>query len=374
MFHTTTQHILRSQSKFVLLRPSISASPRHRTRKINRRHPTSPASRQQHNYPGLGQHPRGDQQQPPPPLPPPSISTVNDDEISHFSRLSALWWDERGEFALLHKMNPHRIRFIREKLLEVLQTQPDATTTASANTIFPSNPTQSLESPRVMEGMDVLDVGCGGGILSESLARLGANTLAIDASAENIGIATRHAAADPSFARDAASASASASGTLAFRHTTAEALIQEPKRFDIVCSMEVIEHVDNPAGFLRSCAELVKPGGHLFLSTIARTPLSYLLSIVAAEKVLRLVEPGTHTFSKFVSPSELIDFFTKPLTPGARPWISRTYAHGLPTRLEAEVRGIVYVPWRGDWVLAPQATTPWSTQVNYLFWARKPKD
>jgi polyprenyldihydroxybenzoate methyltransferase/3-demethylubiquinol 3-O-methyltransferase len=118
----------------------------------------------------------------------------------------------------------------------------------------------------------------------------------------------------------------------------------------------------------------VQPGGHLFLSTIARTPLSYLLSIVAAEKVLRLVEPGTHTFSKFVSPGELIDFFTKPLTPGARPWISRTYSHGLPTRLEAEVRGIVYVPWRGDWVLAPRATTPWSTQVNYLFWVRKPMD
>ncbi|KAI0272947.1 S-adenosyl-L-methionine-dependent methyltransferase [Russula aff. rugulosa BPL654] len=335
MLHTTTQHIVRSQSKFIPLRPSISTSPRHRARKIISHHPTSPASRQLHNnYPRLGQHP--------PPPPPPPISTVNDDEISHFSRLSALWWDESGEFALLHKMNPHRIRFIREKLLEVLQTQPDATT--------------------------ILDVGCGGGILSESLARLGANTLAIDASAENIGIATRHAAADPSFAPDAAS------GTLAFRHTTAETLVQEPKRFDIVCSMEVVEHVDNPAGFLKSCAELVKPGGHLFLSTIARTPLSYLLSIVAAEKVLRLVEPGTHTYSKFVTPGELIDFFTKPLTPGSRPWISRTYAHGLPTRLEAEVRGIVYVPWRGDWVLAPRATTPWSIQVNYLFWARKPKD
>lgn len=93
---------------------------------------------------------------------------------------------------------------------------------------------------------------------------------------------------------------------------------------------------------------------------------------MAAEKVFRLVEPGTHTFSKFVNPEELIDFFTKPLVPGARPWISRTYAHGLPTRIEAEVRGIVYLPWRGDWVLAPRETTPWSTQANYLFWVRKP--
>jgi hypothetical protein len=167
MFHTVTQHIVRSQCKVVLLRPPINASFRHRPRKINRHHPpTSPASRQHHNYPGLEQHLPGDQPQPPPPPPGPSVSTVNDDEISHFSRLSAQWWDERGEFALLHKMNPHRMRFIREKLLEVLQTQPNATTTATANTIS-SDPTQSLELPHVMEGMDVLDVGCGGGILSE---------------------------------------------------------------------------------------------------------------------------------------------------------------------------------------------------------------
>ncbi|KAI0249715.1 S-adenosyl-L-methionine-dependent methyltransferase [Lactifluus subvellereus] len=199
--------------------------------------------------------------------------------------------------------------------------------------------------------------------IQQSLARLGANTLAVDASAENVGVASRHAAADPGLL-----------AALAFRHASAEVLVQEAKRFDIVCSMEVVEHVDNPAAFLRSCAELVKPGGHLFLSTIARTPLSYLLTIVAAEKVFRLVEPGTHTFSKFVNPEELVGFFAKPLAQGACPWISRTYSHGLPTRTEAEVRGIVYVPWRGDWVLAPRATTPWSTQANYLFWVRRPKD
>ncbi|KAH9044023.1 3-demethylubiquinone-9 3-methyltransferase [Lactarius hengduanensis] len=256
----------------------------------------------------------------------PSFSTVNDAEIAHFSRLSALWWDERGEFALLHKMNAHRMRFIREKLL--------------------------LDSSRALAGLDALDVGCGGGILSESLARLGANTLAVDASAENVHVASRHAAADPRLA-----------DALAFRHASVEELVREPRRFDVVCSMEVVEHVDNPAAFVRSCAELVKPGGHLFLSTVARTPLAYLLTI-----------RGTHTFSKFINPDELVGFFAKPLVPGARPWISRTYAHGLPTRTEAEVRGIVYVPWRGDWVLAPRATTPWSSQVNYLFWVRRPYD
>jgi len=162
---------------------------------------------------------------------------------------------------------------------------------------------------------------------------------------------------------------------------SAEELVQEPKRFDVVCSMEVIEHVDNPAGFLQSCAELVKPGGHIFLSTISRTPLSYLLTILAAEYVLRLVTPGTHTHSKFINPSELVDFFTKPMAsalasadelPGLRtkPWISRLY-DGVPTRQEAEVRGMVYLPWKGEWVLAPRGA--WgSTECNYLFWARKP--
>jgi polyprenyldihydroxybenzoate methyltransferase / 3-demethylubiquinol 3-O-methyltransferase len=110
------------------------------------------------------------------------------------------------------------------------------------------------------------------------------------------------------------------------------------------------------------------------LSLSSASSTLFLLSIVAAEKVFRLVEPGTQTFSRFVSPGELIDFFTKPLTLGAPSRISRTCAHGLPTRPEAEVRDIVYVPWRGDWVLAPRATTLWSTQLNYLVWVRKLKD
>ncbi|KAH9970983.1 S-adenosyl-L-methionine-dependent methyltransferase [Lactifluus volemus] len=260
---------------------------------------TSPRPR----YP-LDSHP--EQQQPT------LTSTVNDAEIAHFSRLSALWWDERGAFSLLHKMNAHRIHFIREKVLEVLRAADHDGSSIAMRALEP-------DSSRVL---DVLDVGCGGGILSEAQsARLGANTLAIDASGENIGVASRHASADPGLAM------------LTFRHASAE----------------VIEHVDNPAAFLRSCAELVKPGGHLFLSTIARTPLSYLLTIVAAEKVFRLIEPGTHTFSKIINPEEPVGFFTKPLEQGARPWISRTYAYGLPTRVEAELRGLAYVPWRGDW-------------------------
>lgn len=127
----------------------------------------------------------------------------------------------------------------------------------------------------------------------------------------------------------------------------------------------------------------LKPGGHLFLSTIARTPLAYALTILAAEKILRLVEPGTHTHSKFINPLELVDFFHKhtSLSPPHETestrqgpsWITRTYDHGMPMRTEAEVRGLVYVPWKGQWVLMPRVATPWTTQCNYVFWVRRPK-
>ncbi|KAI0029954.1 S-adenosyl-L-methionine-dependent methyltransferase [Vararia minispora EC-137] len=286
-----------------------------------------------------------------------STSTVNASEIAHFSRLSGLWWDERGQFSLLHKMNPHRVRFIRDKVVEIGCAE-HGETWASARAAL------------ALQGLDVLDVGCGGGILSETLARLGGCTLAIDASEKNIAIASLHAAADPSLALPATETR----GSLAYRHATAETLVQEPKRFDVVCSMEVIEHVDNPAGFLRSCAELVKPGGHLFLSTIARTPLAFALTILAAEKVLGLVEPGTHTFSKFINPSELVEFFQTDPSGSGRPWITRTHEHGLPTRTEAEVRGIWYEPWGGDWRLMPRGTTPFTAACNYLFWVRKPRE
>ncbi|KZV72253.1 ubiquinone biosynthesis O-methyltransferase [Peniophora sp. CONT] len=280
------------------------------------------------------------------------LSTVNASEIAHFSRLSAQWWDERGEFGLLHKMNPHRVRFVRDKILEIGR-EENGEAWADARGV------------RALEGMDVLDIGCGGGILSESLARLGARTLAIDASEKNIAIASLHSAADPALSQPADPSR----GSLTYRHTAAETLVEEQKRFDVVCSMEVIEHVDNPAAFLRSCSELVKPGGHLFLSTISRTPLSYFLTIFAAEKLLRLVEPGTHTWSKYVNPSELVEFFQTGLD---KPWINRTYEFGMPTRTEAEVRGIVYEPWKGDWTVLGRNASPWGTGCNYLFWVRKP--
>ncbi|KDQ61694.1 hypothetical protein JAAARDRAFT_150588 [Jaapia argillacea MUCL 33604] len=308
-----------------------------------------------------------------------ATSTINPSEIAFFSKLSSQWWDEQGEFSFLHRMNPVRMQFIREKLLEVKRDgeyEKDGFR-------FDRGGQDEGDHVKVMQGLDVLDVGCGGGLLSESLARSGAHTLGIDASSSNVAIASLHASADPQLSPDTFPSSStrptSRAGSLTYRHAAAEDLLQEPKRYDAVCSMEVLEHVDNPAGFLETCAELVKPGGHLFLSTIARTPLSYFLTIFMAEQVLQKVTSGTHTHAKYVNPSELISFFQKYRKPSVagesgRPWISRTYEHGLPTRTEAEVRGMVYVPWRGEWVLAPRGGSllaP-SAQCNYLFWVRKP--
>lgn len=155
--------------------------------------------------------------------------------------------------------------------------------------------------------------------------------------------------------------------------------------------MEVIEHVDNPISFLETCAELVKVGavyylsplvfkyvsqhgGHLFLSTVSRTPLSYLLTILLAEHVLRLVTPGTHTYSKYIKPTELIDFFKQyrsPLSSGelSRPWINPHFPH--LTRTEAEVRGMIYNPFQARWILAPRNAYG-ASECSYLFWVRKP--
>ncbi|KAJ7035061.1 S-adenosyl-L-methionine-dependent methyltransferase [Mycena alexandri] len=264
-------------------------------------------------------------------------SSINPAEIAHFSRLSSQWWDEAGEFSFLHKMNP---------LLEVARDE---------------QPAFNEPASSVLKGLDVLDVGCGGGLLSESLARLGAKTLGVDASEANISIAKLHAAQDPGLAQAGPS-------SLSYLHTPAEALLANPKRYDVVCSMEVLEHVDNPPEFLDTCSRLVKPGGHLFLSTISRTALAYFLTIFMAEDVLRKVSRGTHTHAKFIRPEELVAFFRK--YPNAdSPWVHAGRRE--PTRTQAEVRGLVYNPLGARWILAPRGA--WgAAECNYLFWVRKP--
>lgn len=288
---------------------------------------------------------------------PANHGTINASEIAHFSRLSSQWWDEQGEFAFLHRMNPVRVQFIKDKLLEVSREGGE----------------EGMPSSTILRDLDVLDVGCGGGLLSESLARLGAKTLGIDASESNVKIATLHASADPKLKH------------LNYVNAPAELLLESPKRYDVVCSMEVIEHVDNPASFLSTCAELVKPGGHLFLSTISRTPLAYFLAIFLAEDVLRKVSRGTHTYSKFIKPTELVSFFQKYRSPTSKlvdqqylehftlpkAWISPESSPASPPRTEAEVRGLIYKPLQGKWTLAPRDA--WAaTDASYIFWVRKP--
>ncbi|KAG6805275.1 hypothetical protein H0H92_015996 [Tricholoma furcatifolium] len=146
--------------------------------------------------------------------------------------------------------------------------------------------------------------------------------------------------------------------------------------------MEVLEHVDNPATFLSTCAELVKPGGHLFLSTIARTPLAYFLTIFLAEDVLRKVSRGTHTYSKFIKPTELVSFFQKYRTPSLDPqylehatlpkaWISSEASPASPPITQSEVRGLTYHPLQAKWLFAARGA--WAaTDCNYIFWVRKP--
>jgi 2-polyprenyl-6-hydroxyphenyl methylase / 3-demethylubiquinone-9 3-methyltransferase len=202
---------------------------------------------------------------------PAETGTVNREEVARFSRLAGQWWDPRGPMAPLHKFNPVRLAYIRDR--------------AAAH--FGRDPTR-LDS---LAGLRVLDIGCGGGILCEPLARLGANVVGADPSENNIAIARRHAAQ---------------SGlTIDYRDTTAETLAQTGETFDVVLAMEVVEHVTDVGLFVGLAATMVKPGGLLFVATLNRTAKSFALAIVGAEYILRWLPRGTHQWDKFVTPGEL---------------------------------------------------------------------
>jgi len=308
---------------------------------------------------------------------------VHASEIAHFTRLASQWWDPHGEFALLHAMNPVRIEFMRSKREEVRQWDLALKATAKArrrDAIDNGGKGKQRavheddEAPGArasfLHGLDVLDVGCGGGFLSESLTRLGGRTLGIDAASSNISIARTHAGLDPAL---------TSTSSLQYRDCTAEALREEGAQFDIICAMEVVEHVRNPADFLRTLGELLKPGGHLFLSTISRTPVAHFLTIAMAEHILRLVSPGTHTYSQYIKPDEMVDFFRRSKDHGGLGWLSadadlQSPEHrATPSRLRYEVRGAAYLPWKSAWQLADRNASPaWSQLANYFFWARKP--
>ncbi|CAG8467682.1 5223_t:CDS:2 [Ambispora gerdemannii] len=214
----------------------------------------------------------------------PASITVNATELEKFNNLSHEWWSPNGSLGLLHRMNGFRIPYIKKQLLKTQKQSQDENAQ-----IYP------------LRGFKILDIGCGGGILSEPLARLGATVIGADASSQGIEVAKLHAKKDPALFIGP--------GSLDYRCTTIEQLLKENEpKFDLVCAMEIIEHVDDSTKFIKACSGLVKPdGGQLILSTISRTPLSYLLTILIAENFLRIVPEKTHDYLKYIMPEELKD-------------------------------------------------------------------
>ncbi|MHA1113794.1 MAG: bifunctional 2-polyprenyl-6-hydroxyphenol methylase/3-demethylubiquinol 3-O-methyltransferase UbiG [Alphaproteobacteria bacterium] len=241
-------------------------------------------------------------------------ASVDEDEVARFEAMAETWWDPDGPFRPLHRLNPTRLRFIRDRLAAHFGRDPLAT------------------AP--LAGLRLLDIGCGGGLLSEPLARLGAEIVGIDASEKNIAIARNHAVQ---------------SGlAIEFRHATAEALAAEGKKFDAVLNLEVVEHVADLDAFMAACCALVAPGGAMVVATLNRTPKSFALAIVGAEYVLRWLPRGTHDWRRFVRPSELAAHLRE---------------QGFTV---AEITGVIYAPIADAWRLSRDPS------VNYMVFATRP--
>lgn len=242
-------------------------------------------------------------------------STVDPAEIERFSRIADEWWDPTGKFAPLHRLGPVRIGYIRDRAAahwgrEALSGQP-------------------------LKGLSVLDIGCGGGLLSEPMARLGATVTGVDASARNIAVASLHAGRQ-GLAID-------------YRQDTAEALASSAAQFDVVLALEIVEHVADVDLFLKSCARLVKPGGLIFVSTLNRTAKAWALAIAGAEYILGWLPRGTHDWKKFLKPSEVVRGLE---------------AGGITTK---EIVGVVYNPLSRVWSLNKT-----DLDVNYMLFGVAP--
>lgn len=198
-------------------------------------------------------------------------TTIDQEDVDRFSQMAAEWWDPTGKFKPLHKFNPVRLRYIRETVLDHFALDK--------------------ASPKPFEGLRLLDIGCGGGLLCEPMARLGASVVGADASEKNIEVAKIHAR--------------QSNLDIDYRATTSEALEAAGEKFDIILNMEVVEHVSDVDLFLKSCAAMVKPGGLIFIATINRTTKAKALAIFMAENVLRWLPRGTHQYEKLVKPSEI---------------------------------------------------------------------
>lgn len=200
-----------------------------------------------------------------------NAASVSEDEIARFSALSDDWWNPRGAFRFLHDLGSVRISYVCDQVARHLD--------------------------KSLEGLKVLDVGCGGGLLAEAMAQKGAAVVGIDASDKAIAVATAHAAQ---------------SGlSIDYRETTAEDLAKTGVQFDVITAFEIVEHVANLKSFIASLSKLLKPGGLLLIATVNRTKRSFLLGIVMAEYVLGWVPPGTHDWDKFVRPSEMVNLWAQ---------------------------------------------------------------
>lgn len=240
--------------------------------------------------------------------------TIDAAEIGKFDRMAATWWDPDGEAKPLHRMNPVRLDYIRDQVCAQYGRDPDAI--------------------RALDGLSIVDVGCGGGLLCEPMARLGAAVTGVDASQEAIAVARDHADEHGL--------------TIDYRADDAGALVREGVQFDVVLAMEIVEHVADIPAFLADVSALAKPGALVFLSTLNRTAKSYALAIGAAEYVLRWLPRGTHDWNKFPTPAELE---------------AALEAAGLPV---VDETGFSYAPITDKW----SRTTDLS--VNYALLAEKP--
>lgn len=241
--------------------------------------------------------------------------TVDADEIAKFESMASEWWDPHGKFRPLHMLNPCRLDYITSQMAVEFE--------------------RDLTRARPFEGLRVLDIGCGGGLLSEPMARLGANVVGADASERNVRVARIHAERQDL--------------RIDYRHTTAEELSTAGEEFDTVLNMEVVEHVTDPQAYLTACADLLRPGGLMVCSTINRNAKSFLLAIIGAEYVMRWLPKGTHDWSKFLTPDELI---------------GQLRQAGLEV---ADRKGFVFSPVSWSWALSDR-----DLSVNYVTSGIKP--
>ena len=198
-------------------------------------------------------------------------TTVDASEIAKFEAMAAEWWDPNGKFKPLHMLNPCRLDYITSQIAAEFE--------------------RDLSAPMPFAGLRILDIGCGGGLLAEPMARLGADVVGVDAAPRNIPVAQTHAA-QSGLAID-------------YRHTTAEDMAAAGEQFDAVLNMEVVEHVANPQAYINACQQLLKPGGLHICSTLNRNPKSFAMAIIGAEYVMRWLPKGTHEWKKFITPDEL---------------------------------------------------------------------